>query len=58
MQTNLVLTVIGDDKPGLVESLSRVIADHGDEPTAISVMPSFLHAVVFFLEPHFLQALG
>lgn len=29
MQTNLVLTVIGDDKPGLVESLSRVIADHG-----------------------------
>lgn len=29
MQTNLVLTVIGDDKPGLVESLSRVIADNG-----------------------------
>ena len=29
MQTYLVLTVIGDDKPGLVESLSRVIAEHG-----------------------------
>jgi glycine cleavage system regulatory protein len=28
MATNLVLTVIGDDRPGLVESLSRVIAQH------------------------------
>jgi glycine cleavage system regulatory protein len=28
MNTYLVLTVIGDDKPGLVESLSSVIADH------------------------------
>lgn len=29
MNTYLVLTVIGDDKPGLVESLSSVIADNG-----------------------------
>ena len=28
MTTNLVLTVIGDDKPGLVESLSQVIANN------------------------------
>lgn len=28
MATNLVLTIIGDDKPGLVEKLSRVIADN------------------------------
>ncbi len=28
MSTYLVLTVIGDDKPGLVESLSAVIAQH------------------------------
>lgn len=28
MNTYLVLTVIGDDKPGLVESLSSVIAEH------------------------------
>ncbi len=31
MTTNLVLTVIGDDRPGLVESLAQVIADsHGN----------------------------
>jgi len=31
MITNLVLTVIGDDKPGLVESLAQVIArNHGN----------------------------
>ena len=29
MTTQLVLTVIGDDRPGLVESLSRVIAANG-----------------------------
>lgn len=28
MTTNLVLTVIGDDKPGLVESISQVVADN------------------------------
>lgn len=28
MNTSLVLTVIGDDKPGLVESLASVIADN------------------------------
>ncbi len=28
MTTNLVLTVIGDDKPGLVESLSQTIANN------------------------------
>jgi glycine cleavage system regulatory protein len=28
MTTNLVLTVIGDDKPGLVEALSRAIASN------------------------------
>ncbi len=28
MKTSLVLTCIGPDRPGLVESLSRVIADH------------------------------
>jgi glycine cleavage system regulatory protein len=26
---SLVLTVIGADRPGLVEALSRTIADHG-----------------------------
>ncbi|HYD47408.1 MAG TPA: ACT domain-containing protein [Terriglobales bacterium] len=29
MNTTLVLTVIGEDRPGLVESLSHVIAGHG-----------------------------
>jgi glycine cleavage system regulatory protein len=29
MNTFLVLTVIGDDKPGLVETLSRTVTDHG-----------------------------
>lgn len=29
MMTSLVLTVIGPDKPGLVELLSQTIADHG-----------------------------
>lgn len=29
MNTSLVLTVIGRDRPGLVESLARVVADHG-----------------------------
>lgn len=29
MNTSLVLTVIGKDRPGLVESLARVVADHG-----------------------------
>lgn len=28
MTTNLVLTVIGDDKPGLVGALSQVIASN------------------------------
>ena len=28
MNTCLVLTVIADDKPGLVETLAEVIADH------------------------------
>jgi glycine cleavage system regulatory protein len=28
MRTFLVLTAIGEDKPGLIESLSQVIADH------------------------------
>ena len=28
MTTNLVLTVIADDKPGLVESLARIIASN------------------------------
>jgi glycine cleavage system regulatory protein len=28
MRTNLVLTIIGDDKPGVVESLSQVIASN------------------------------
>ena len=28
MNTYLVLTVIADDKPGLVETLAEVIADH------------------------------
>ena len=29
MQSTLVLTIIGEDRPGLVESLSRVITAHG-----------------------------
>lgn len=29
MSTSLVLTVIGDDRPGLVETLARTVADHG-----------------------------
>lgn len=29
MKTSLVLTVIGSDKPGLVEALSKAIAEHG-----------------------------
>ena len=29
MDVSLVLTVIGDDRPGLVDSLSTAVADHG-----------------------------
>jgi glycine cleavage system regulatory protein len=29
MKTSLVLTCIGPDRPGLVESLARAVADHG-----------------------------
>lgn len=29
MQSSLILTIIGEDRPGLVESLSRVITAHG-----------------------------
>ena len=29
MQTSLVLTVVGTDRVGLVESLARLVADHG-----------------------------
>lgn len=29
MKTNLVMTVLGPDRPGLVQSLSSVVADHG-----------------------------
>ncbi len=29
MSTSLVLTAIGDDRPGLVEAISRTVADHG-----------------------------
>ena len=29
MQVPLVMTVIGGDRPGLVESIARIIADHG-----------------------------
>ena len=28
MKTYLILTIIGEDKPGIVESLAEVIADH------------------------------
>ena len=30
MNTNLVLTVIADDKPGLVDKLSSAIAENGE----------------------------
>ncbi len=29
MNTSLVLTVIGQDRPGLVESIAQLVADHG-----------------------------
>ncbi|MGM0577914.1 MAG: glycine cleavage system protein R [Myxococcota bacterium] len=29
MKTSLVLTVVGPDQPGLVEAISRAVADHG-----------------------------
>ena len=29
MQRSLVMTVIGEDRPGLVESLARLVAEHG-----------------------------
>src|SRR5688572_12622682 len=28
-KTSLVLTVLGQDRPGLVEAISRVVAEHG-----------------------------
>ena len=28
-KTSLVLTILGDDRPGLVEPIARVVADHG-----------------------------
>ena len=28
-KTSLILTVLGQDRPGLVEAISRVVADHG-----------------------------
>ncbi len=29
MQASLVMTIIGDDKPGLVESIANLVAEHG-----------------------------
>ncbi len=29
MQSTFIITFIGDDRPGLVEALARVVADHG-----------------------------
>ena len=31
--TKLVLTLLGDDRPGLVSAVSRAVADHGDVPS-------------------------
>ncbi len=31
MSKSLVITLIGDDRPGIVESISRVIVEHGGE---------------------------
>lgn len=31
MSKSIVITLIGDDRPGIVESVSRIIVDHGGE---------------------------
>jgi len=38
MSTSIVLTVVSDDHPGIVEALSEVIADHGGNWTESSMM--------------------
>jgi len=38
MNTSIVLTIVSDDQPGLVEALSEVIADHGGNWTESSMM--------------------
>jgi glycine cleavage system regulatory protein len=38
MSTSIVLTVVSDDHPGVVEVLSEVIADHGGNWTESSMM--------------------
>lgn len=38
MNTSIVLTVVSDDHPGIVETLSEVIADHGGNWTESSMM--------------------
>jgi len=38
MSTSIVLTVVSDDRPGIVEALSQVLADHGGNWTESSMM--------------------
>lgn len=38
MSTSIVLTVVSDDHPGIVELLSQVLADHGGNWTESSMM--------------------
>jgi glycine cleavage system regulatory protein len=38
MQTSIVITVVSDDHPGIVEALSEVIADHGGNWAESSMM--------------------
>ena len=38
MSSSIVLTVVSDDNPGVVESLSEVIADHGGNWTESSML--------------------
>jgi len=38
MNTSIVLTVVSDDRPGIVEELSEVIADHGGNWAESSMM--------------------
>ena len=38
MSTSIVLTVVTDDQPGIVEALSQVLADHGGNWTESSMM--------------------
>lgn len=64
MNASVVLTIVSDDRPGIVESLSQVLQDHGGnwaESTMLSLAGKFAGILLASLPPQqvesFMQAL-